>query len=350
MSPSSTSAGVLTGEDAMPASDAVATGRAPIRHTKIRGVPWFAARGAAGLSVGRGHVSYVEIARTAQKWDLRHIGHARTNGRPFAAETSSSAAASAPALSQVVDPVPSPSALVAALREAVGDRAPRFGPLHVSVPDAATRMNLFELDAVPASRAAQDSFVEFRMGRESGPTRYRYVSQPLGRANSGKQLLLGLALEERWHLAIEGALKQAGLRAWSLNANGLRQFNLHHARICARSGALVTLEPDTWSLAIWDAGGLLRYSRAQWRVDGLDAQEIAAEIERSIIGYVHGESGRTVDQIWVCAGTDTPELTELLNTRASTPCQVLSTVEHLGTGVDQDALQCEAALAAALQS
>jgi hypothetical protein len=298
--------------------------------------PWASASGfatphAAGLSVGREHVSYVEITKTAQKWGLRRVGEARINGRLFAGETSASAAA-----------------LVPALTAAVGDRAPRFGPLHVSVPDAAVRVSLFELDAVPASRAAQDAFVEFRMGREPGATRCRYVSQPLGRGAGGKQFLLGLALEERWYLAIEGALQATGLRAWSLNANGLRQFNLHHAQICARSGALVTLEPDTWSLVIWDAGGLLRYSRAQWRVDELDANEISAEIERSILGYVHSESGRAVDQIWVCAGTGAAELTELLNARVSTPCQVLNTAGYLGTA--QDVLRYEAALAAALQS
>jgi Tfp pilus assembly PilM family ATPase len=294
----------------------------------------FAASRAAGLSVGREHVSYVEIAKTAQKWVLRHVGEARINGRLFAGagETAASAAA-----------------LVPALTAAVGEQAPRFGPLHVSVPDAAVRVNLFELDAVPASRAAQDAFVEFRMGRESGgATKYRYVSQPLGRGNNGKPFLLGLALEERWYLAIEAALQEAGVRAWSLNANGLRQFNLHHEKIRVRGGALVTLEPDTWSLLVWDAGGLLRYSRAQWRVDDLDAKEIAAEIERSILGYVHGESGRAVEQIWICAGTGAAELSELLNARASTPCQVLNTAAHLDTA--QDVLRYEAALAAALQS
>ena len=293
--------------------------------------PRFATPHAAGLSVGREHVSYVEIAKTAQKWGVQHLGEAKINGRLFAGETSAAAAA-----------------LASALTAAQGDRAPRFGPLHISVPDAAVRMSLFELDAVPAARAAQDAFVEFRMARESGATRYRYVSQPLGRGKSGKHLLLGLALEERWHLAIETALQETGLRAWSLNANGLRQFNLHHEHIRARGGALVTLEPDTWSLLIWDAGGLLRYSRAQWRVEELESQEIAAEIERSILGYVHGESGRAVDQIWVCAGTGTAELTELLNARASTPCQVLNTAGYLGTA--QDILRYEAALAAALQS
>ena len=293
----------------------------------------FATPHAAGLSVGREHVSYVEIAKTAQKWGLRHVGEASLSGRLFAGE-----------------PAASTAALVSALTAAVGARAPRFGPLHVSVPDAAVRTSLFELDAVPASRAARDEFIEFRMGREPGATKCRYVSQPLGRGAGGKHLLLGLALEERWYLAIEGALQAAGLRAWSLNANGLRQFNLHHEKIRLRSGALVTLEPDTWSLVIWDAGGLLRHSRAQWRVDELDANEIAAEIERSIIGYVHSESGRAVDQIWICAGADTAELTELLNTRASGACQVLDTAEHLGVGTAQDVLRCEAALAAALQT
>lgn len=291
--------------------------------------------GAAGLSVGREHVSYVEIAKTAQKWGLRHLGAARINGRLFTEETSAAAAV---------------AALVPALTTALGDRPPKFGPLHVSVPDAAVRVSLFELDAVPPSRAAQDAFVEFRMGRESGEAKYRYVSQSLGRAAGGKQFLLGLALEERWYLAIEGALQEAGLRAWSLSANGLRQFNAHHARLCGRSGVLVTLEADTWSLVIWDAGGLLRYSRAQWRLDEGDTQEIAAEIERSIIGYVHSENGRTVDQIWICAGTGSAELTEILNARANTPCQVLSVGEHLGMDLARDALRCEAALAAALQS
>jgi hypothetical protein len=289
--------------------------------SKGRG-PWLGSPLSAGLSIGREQLGYVELGRSGQS-------------RLFAGDVSASSAA-----------------LVLAVRTALGDQPPSFGPLHVSIPDAAVRWGLFELDAMPGSRAAQDAFVKFRMGRDLGETKCRYTSQVLGRGSSGKQWLLGLALEESWYQMVEQALRQTGLRAWSLNANALRRFNLHHARITTHSGALVTLEPDTWSLAIWDAGGLLRYSRSQWRADDLDEGEIAVEIERSIVGYVHSESGRTVEQIWVCAGAGTRELTSLLNARTHRACEVLEVTDSLdeATWSSPDSAAHAAALAAALQA
>ena len=304
--------------------------------SKGRG-PWLGSPLSAGLTIGRDQLGYVELGRSGQKWGLRRATQAPIESRLFVGDAS----------------VPTGvAALVLAIRAALDGQPPSFGPLHVSVPDAAVRWSLFELDALPGSRAAQDAFVKFRMERDLGEAKCRYTSQALGRGSGGKQWLLGLALEEGWHQVVEDALRQTGLRAWSLSANTFRRFNLHHPRITTHSGALVTLEPDTWSLAIWDAGGLLRYLRSQWRADDLDEREIALEIERSILGYAHGESGRTVEQIWVCAGLGTPELISLLNARTHRACEVLEFTDALDEAAPPlpDFPARAAALAAALQA
>jgi hypothetical protein len=304
--------------------------------SKARG-SWLRSPLSAGLSIGREQLGYVELGRAGQKWAVRRARQAPIESRLFVGDASVSTGV---------------ASLVSAVRAALDGQSPPFGPLHVSVPDAAVRWSLFELDALPGSRAAQDAFVKFRMGRDLGETHCRYTSQVLGRGSGTKQWLLGLALEEGWYQIVEQALRQSGLRAWSLSASAFRRFNFHHPRVTTRSGALVTLEPDTWSLAIWDAAGLLRHLRSQWRADDLDEREIALEIERSILGYAHGESGRTVEQIWVSAGVGTPELMSLLNARAHRACEVLEMTGALdeATPALPDFPAREAALAAALQA
>src|SRR5258705_3955703 len=60
--------------------------------------------------------------------------------------------------------------------------------------------------------------------------------------------------------------------------------------------SLVALAPDAWSLWLWDSHGRPRYARARWRTAPEDHADIALEVERSILAYVHGRPDCTVDR------------------------------------------------------
>jgi hypothetical protein len=290
----------------------------------------------AGLSIGRARVSYAELASGSDRWTVRRLGEADLTTPLFSGE---------PAQNAVAD-------LQRALQTAVGPRLQRFLPLHVSIPDAALRVSFYELDEAPVGSAAQEAFVAFHMAREPGAGDSRHASQLLGRTQSGKQLLMGAALSQSWHRVILESLGRVQLRPWSLASRFFRQFDLQREHITGDSGALIALEPDTWSVAIWDSTGLLRHLRAQWRTSTGSCEEIAAEVERTILGYVHGANGRSVNGLWVCAGADAEELIHILNARTSQPCQIvgLPTWLESGTDVTADSLMRTAgALAAALQ-
>jgi hypothetical protein len=229
---------------------------------------------------------------------------------------------------------PTPQAeesLTRALGKARGVLAERYLPLHVSLPDALVRCAVLELDQLPDSRAAQLELVAFRFARQGLEGAQVHACQRLG-PDGDKQLVLGLATDAGWHALVRQALERVGIAAWSINGNACRQFNAFHERLAAESGALVTLAPDAWSLWLWDAQGRTRHGRGRWRMGGDDHEEIALEVERSILAYVHGDAARTVAKVYVVAGAESKPLMDQLNVRLREACVGLS-VEDLEIGL-----------------
>jgi hypothetical protein len=198
----------------------------------------------------------------------------------------------------------------------------RYLPVHVSLPDAVVRVATFELDQMPKTRAAQLDLVRFRFGRQGMNGNHAYACQPLER-DGDRHFLFGMAVDAAWQRLVSDALVEAGIVAWSLNANVCRQFNRFHDRLTQASGALVALAPDAWSVWLWDSQGRPRYARARWRTAADDHADIALEVERSILAYVHGDPKRTVSRVFT-AGDETGAMTGALDARLLEPCARLS--------------------------
>lgn len=213
------------------------------------------------------------------------------------------------------------AALTAALTDMCGAAARAFIPVHVVLPDPMTAVSVFELEALPASRAAQQALVQWRFAREVyGDDRPLIcASQALGQHN-GKQLLFGMALDMPWFECLRQAFRDAGIVPWSLSPATCCRFNRFHPLLTAeaRSGALVSLDPDAWTLSLWDSAGRLRWLRGRWR-DGASANtvydDIALETERFILSYVHSGDDRHIDHVYVAGGDETPALTAALDHR-----------------------------------
>ncbi len=248
---------------------------------------------------------------------------------------------------------PTPDAIAAlteALSAVAGELARQYVPVHVSLPDAAVRLAVFELDALPKSRTEQQELARWRLQQEAGAGTVACASQALG-PDGERQLLLGLALDADWQNAIAAALEQAGITAWTLSADVCRQFNRFHDRLAIDSGALVSVSEDCWALLLWDAAGRVRYARARWRAAGDDHADLAAEIERSIVAYTHGAAGRSVAHVYVIADAADDALPAALDARLRAPCVRLTTQDDMAVTPEIDLAQVSVpgALAAAVE-
>lgn len=294
----------------------------------------FAPAAGIGLAIGRRRAVLAGVRRLPDGCRLERLAEARLTVPLFTGKPAPAAVA----------------ALGTALTGLAAGLAREYVPLHVSLPDAAVRLTVLELEALPKTRAEQHELARWRLQQEAGAGALACATQPLG-ADGERQLLLGLAIDADWQAAITAALAQAGLTAWSLSADVCRQFNRFHDRLTAGSGALVNLSEDCWALLLWDEAGRVRYARARWRADHDEHSELAAEIERAIVAYVHGAAGRSVAHVHVIADVADTALADALDARLRTPCVRLAAHDDLAAlpEVAATTVAAPGALAAALE-
>ena len=286
-----------------------------------------------GLAIGRRQVGLARVRRGARGVEVEAFAEAALATPLFAGKPTEAAT----------------GALAAALSTLAGGLAREYLPVHVSLPDAAVRLAVFELEALPKTRAEQQELARWRLQREAGAGTVACASQALG-SEGEHQLLFGVAVDDDWREAIVRALAQSGVMAWSLSADVCRQFNRFHDLLVADSGALVNIGPDSWALLLWDADGRVRYARARWRSAADDHVALAAEIERSIVAYAHGAANRSVAHVYVIADAADAALPDALDARLRAPCVRLVVQNDVTMAADVDVNQASfpGTLAAAL--
>lgn len=258
----------------------------------------------AGLTIGRDYVGLAQLSIADGSLRVQELAETRLESKLFAG----------------IPDAGTTAALTAALKTVAAGIAGRYLPVHVSLPDAAVRLEVFELDELPKGQTAQQELTQWRFARDAGgATPGVCASQELGH-DGDKHLLLGLAMDEAWQRCIAEALAQAGIVAWSLSANVCRQFNRYHDSLAIGSGALAVLSTDAWALLLWDEQGRVRYARARWRAVADDHAAIAAEVERSILAYAHGAPNRSVQRVHVVAEGADAGLVTALDARLREPC------------------------------
>ena len=210
------------------------------------------------------------------------------------------------------------TALAEGLKSIFRELKQTYIPVHVALPDPLGHLAVFDLDERPKNRKMRRDLARWRFARELDVPEPSLdcVTQDLGSEN-GKLLLLGQALDGAWLACVRQALRQAGVAPWSINQAVSYRFNRFYDQLTREQhgGAMVTLDPDAWSLAAWDDAGRPRFLRSRWRsrgageVDASDYQGIAEEIERTVLSYVHGGSNRSIAQFYVSGAHD--EVTQL---------------------------------------
>lgn len=291
--------------------------------------------GTAGLVIGRSRLAYVEVGREADRWQVRER---RTV--PLPPDVFQGAAAS-----ETVE------TLAAVLRDATGSLRRRYLPLHVGLADPWLHLEVFELAQLPATPSRQTEFARWRLAEVRRLGEVACASQTLG-ADGSQQLLLAMGMDAAARQTVAAALDAAGLVPWTLAACSARLFNACQARLAHTASALIVLTPDCWSLWLCDSAGRPRQVRARWRndEDARASTALAEDIERSIVAYVHGRTGRTVDRLLVVTADAEDPLIAALSARAPEACDMVPLMLPGGdaTAGDGHAICPWTALAAAI--
>ncbi len=220
-------------------------------------------------------------------------------------------------------------ALVQALSAASGEFRARYAAVHVALPDTVLRSSVFELDELPRSTGLRQALMRWRFARQwqrsadSLDCRGAVLGQ-----DGAAHLLYAQAGDSAWLACVRRALKRAGVVPWSLNAAAVYRFNHFHAELTRAAGALLALDPDNWSLLLWDAQGRVRQIVTRLRerqAGGDELQAIAAEAERAILAYVQAGSGRQVGRLYLTgAPGEATALVRAFASRLREPAVVLS--------------------------
>lgn len=239
--------------------------------------------------------------------------------------------------------LPAEDALVQALAAVSAAFRQRYAAVHVALPDFVLRSSVFELDELPQKAPLRQALLHWRFAQEwqRSEESLECRGESLG-PDGTRQLLFGQAGDRAWLACVRRALTRAGISAWSLNAAAVYRFNALPAAAAAAPGALLGLDPDGWTLLLWDAQGRLRQVLTRLREPqpaGALAVAIADETERAILAYVQADSGRRVDRLYLGGEHDAvTALAPVFNTRLREPVQVLPPAAHGGAGVASPSL------------
>ena len=205
------------------------------------------------------------------------------------------------------------TALAEGLKNICREVKQAYIPVHVALPDPLGYLAVFGLDQRPKNGKTRCDLARWRFARELGVPEpsLHCVTQDLGNEND-KPLLLGQAFDGAWLECVRQALHQAGVTPWSVNQAVSYRFNRFYGQGMReqQSGAMVSLDPDAWSLVIWDNAGRPRFLRSRWRARGAVETDtsvynvIAEEAERTVLSYVHGGSNRSITKFYVAGARD----------------------------------------------
>lgn len=188
------------------------------------------------------------------------------------------------------------AALTQALQQASKIAQQQWVSAQITLPDAAAVVHVFALDAIPKTDTEQQALAAWRMNRELHlpAGQYTFSCQALGQEGD-QYLLLVTAIETSWLDCIRAALDHMGLLTTVIDIDAAYRFNRFHNTLVAdqQHGGLIAIEPDYWSLQLWDSAGRLRFVRSRWLEQGadVDIESITLDTERHIRAYLANHEG-----------------------------------------------------------
>ncbi len=296
-----------------------------------------------GLSLGRDHIFAVQVSA---KGGSRTVEWAKDEALP----------------EPLFQGAPTPAA-GECLREAIAKlRAefPRaFVPVQVAIPDPAAHLAVFELEQLPASRKRRLHLARWRIANAFAldGQDLACAHQYLGR-EGGTHLLLGVAMDGGWLRCVKQALRHADVPVSTIDVDASYRFNrfYEHCATGGTGGAMVALQPQSWTLSVWDGQKRLRLLRSRWRQESKAAQppesikEIAGQVAHTIRAFTGAGAHHGVARIYVMGSSkESDGLANLLDRRTTEPCLRLADDHEFDWAGERPAAAAGAALSCAVR-
>lgn len=210
----------------------------------------------------------------------------------------------------------------------------QYWPLQIALPDPAAIFQVMEFDTLPVTEGERVAIARFRLEKEwSDVAKMECTTQVLNESD-GHPLLLALAVQRSWLNCTREACRTAGWVPSVIDIAVNHEFNRIHDAICELKigGALVLVEPYTWSILFWDESHRPRFVRSRWRncdgVNGADYEVIASDIERLVRSYGLSKSGCKVGRLYLSSTEEELiELSRYLDVRMCVPSERLNVFE-----------------------
>lgn len=223
----------------------------------------------AGIAIGRHHLCALTIESSGSAWSIRNI-HRHDLSVPIFTGVPTPAAA---------------GALDAALQALGEELKAQFTLTHVALPDTVIRSSIFELDEIPKTAELQSELIRWRFAKDwqRPEDSLDCRGQDIGSA-AGKRLLLAQAGDLAWMDCVKQALARAGLMPSSMNAALTYRYNRFQHQFAPTDGAMLSLDPDGWTLLYWDARNQLRRIATRLRAtdDSDEIDSLAGDVVRAI--------------------------------------------------------------------
>lgn len=240
----------------------------------------------AGIAISRYQVSAVILEKIKGKYSIR---------RNYNLELPTSIFTGSPTTEAI-------KALNVSMDTLSKDLNGEFSLIHVAFPDTFIRNSIFELDEMPKNEKMRNELTKWRFAkdwqRSEGDLECR--SQDMGQFE-GKFHLFAQAGDRAWIDCVRQSLDFAKLKPSSMNSALVYRYNRFHNQFSPGHGAMLSLDPDCWTLLSWN--GQFQFKRIVTRLrvsgDGSDLEHLKEEVVRSI---KTGAIGR-IDQLYVTASS-----------------------------------------------
>ena len=273
---------------------------------------WPSPPGAIGLGFSGNSVVAVRAVYEGAGYRITHMSGERLPFTPFA--NSSPREEDSAILSQAIQ------RLAASVPQA-------YWPLQIALPDPAAIFQVMEFDSLPDTPLERAAIAQFRLEKEF-PTLPKMQCTTQVISEEGEPgLLLATFIQRAWLDCLNSACRAAKFVPSVIDISLSHLFNRFYDVVKAGSGdgVLISVEPDSWSIMIWDDAHRPRFVRSRWRdtssVKNEECGVIVQDVERLIVSYVLRVPGRRIGVIYLCANdNDREPLVSWFDKRMQIPC------------------------------
>lgn len=202
----------------------------------------------------------------------------------------------------------------------------QYLPVQIALPDPLFKTQKIQFSNFPRSYKEQSTLVNWQLAKMSHCVANEiYTRWQLHRNGDSEKNVFAYGLDKNIVDTLENVLHKAGLQLSTVNAASYYRYNVLDKHALCKSGVLLALEKDYWSLMFWDEVGSLNHIHASKRDSNThdDIPSIVSDTERLVLSYIQKE--KNVENIYITAIGDEKKILEAqINQYLEQECKWLS--------------------------